>query len=271
MDPEIQPLTNKVNKIEQKLEEQEQRIELLEHEEEAIEQKIAMEQIVNPAETILIDSGENEPLENKKTTETEILEVIEHTPESFSQKWFHRQNLERGLIAILSIAFLGPFIFGLHPESLLTPILILILDLGLAILTITTKQPRLPIIALIGTMVVYLNWFFASEPGVVNPDLLTSFYFVAGYFAVLSAIPLIRIFGQKKKISIDDLWLLVANSFLLYTAIFFLFRDTFMGASSFFAIVLLLGNGAVIGYYFYNKHPQLKISSEPDREEMPEQ
>jgi len=48
MDPEIQPLANKVNKIEQKLEEQEQRIDLLEHEEAAMEQKLAMQEIVNP-------------------------------------------------------------------------------------------------------------------------------------------------------------------------------------------------------------------------------
>lgn len=257
MDPEIQPLANKVNKIEQKLEEQEQRIDLLEHEEAAMEQKLAMEEIVNPAETILIDNGEGDLTEKiltKTATETEPLAIIEHSPETFWSRWLTKQVMTKVAAVILSGSFTIPFFTGLGGSSLLTPTFILAVNLAIVALTIFTNWTKLPIIGLVGTVVVYTSWFFSSDPGASNPDLLTSFWFVAGYFVVLSAVSAFRVGWQKKKLAVDDLWLIGINSFLLFTAIFFLFRDIFIGSLSFFAIVLLLGNGALIGYYFYLKY-----------------
>ncbi|MFA6416044.1 MAG: hypothetical protein WCW56_00980 [Candidatus Paceibacterota bacterium] len=268
MDPEIQPLANKVNKIEQKLEEQEQRIDLLEHEEAAMEQKLAMEEIINPSETILTDAGDSEPLEKVSAKETEPLAIIEHSPETFWSRWSTKESLSKIGAVISAVIFLLPFAFGLNGGSLFTPTLILLIDLAIVALTIFTGWTKLPIIGIVGTVIVYLSWFFSTGAGVVNPDLLTSFWFVAGYFIVLTSALAIRIGWQKKKLESHDLWLVAVNSFLLFTAIFFLFRDTFVGALSFFAIILLLGNGALIGYYFYNKKLPLKVSPEADDETL---
>jgi hypothetical protein len=270
MDPEIQPLANKVNKIEQKLEEQEQRIEMLENEEAALEQKLAIEEMINPAETILIDHGDGESLEAPiapENKETETLAVIEHTAEPLWKKWLAAGILYPALAVILSILYLVPFVTGFGSSSLVTPILVLILDLAVAILVLFSKQLRLSAIALIGTIVVYLNWFFGSDAGVINPDLLTSFYFVMGYFVVLSSIPAVRIFWQKKRLTTSDLWLLGINSLLFYLAIIFLFRDIFIGILSILGVILLLGNSALIGYFFYNKNLQkMNYQKEVDQE-----
>ena len=257
MDPEIQPLANKVNKIEQKLEEQEQRIDLLEHEEAAMEQKLAMQEIVNPAETILIDNGEGDLTEKtsiKIGTEAETLATIEHNPETFWSRWLTQKNLIKASAILLAICFVVPFVFGLRASSLFTPTFILLIDIGIIALAIYTNWPKLLILGMVGTVITYTAWFFSSDPGAANPDLLTSFWFVAGYFVILSTVPAIRIGWQKKRLAVIDLWLVGVNSRLLFTAIFFLFRDTFVGSLSFFAIVLLLANGALIGYYFYLKY-----------------
>lgn len=157
-----------------------------------------------------------------------------------SLTWSVRNNSLKMALATLAAALLGPLLLNIAPSDLGTPLYLAVLALSLPAIAWWRYWPLYNLAALAGISLVYHFWFESYTPGLLNPDLVSSFIFSALYFGLYLLTSLITHGVQKHNSHSKDLFFIATAMGLFALTTYNYFYDTFSGYFGYLAMALCL-------------------------------